>query len=311
MLLKLSNRISECLAIAEDARERANDVTDPSLKAHLLDLEAHWLRVVESYRFVEQASRFLDDSHRLRSLPEKLPQTGVLVIACPVTGKDFSTGILTDEASLTLTPQEFTRSHCPHCDAEHSWWTKDARLVPALPQSKWVEFTCAEAAKTGSQGDQKRPAFNGASLADALSVLVHTAIENTDGAARAAFYIAKGAELYHVTGMPEAYARQVNGFVIGAQSLACGLAAAQGQPIITRDVIEEPLWKPWLWLAEKFDYRACWSFPVGTSAGKIVGTFAMYYKEPREATPRELDLATTITRAAAPIMISPPQPSVP
>ena len=104
--------------------------------------------------------------------------------------------------------------------------------------------------------------------------------------------------------MPETYARYVDGFAIGPQSLACGLAASKGQPIITRDVAEEPLWQPWLWLAEQFDYRACWSFPVQTSAGKVVGTFAMYYREPREATPRDLDLAATITRAAA-IMISP------
>jgi hypothetical protein len=65
--------------------------------------------------------------------------------------------------------------------------------------------------------------------------------------------------------MPQAYAQHVNGFRIGPQSLACGLAAGTGQPIITRDVIEEPLWKPWLWLAEEFEYRACWSFPVESS----------------------------------------------
>ena len=49
-------------------------------------------------------------------------------------------------------------------------------------------------------------------------------------------------------------------------------------------VTEEPLWKPWVWLATQFDYRACWSFPVETSSGEIVGTFAMYFKKPREPT---------------------------
>jgi hypothetical protein len=66
------------------------------------------------------------------------PETGVLVVTCPTTGKDFSTGILTDEASLVLTPQELIRSHCPHCDAEHSWWLKEAKLVVALPPSEWI-----------------------------------------------------------------------------------------------------------------------------------------------------------------------------
>ena len=102
--------------------------------------------------------------------------------------------------------------------------------------------------------------------------------------------------------MPEAYAKCVDGCAIGPESLACGLAASSGQPIITRDVVQEPLGQPWLWLAKQFDYRACWSFPVRNSAGKIVGTFAMYYKEPREATQRDLDVAATITTAAGAII---------
>ena len=163
------------------------------------------------------------------------------------------------------------------------------------------------AGDTGLQRDQKevsRPIANSASFAEILDVLVRTAMQQTEGDARAAFYIADagGAALYHVIGMPQAYAKHVDGFPIGPQSLACGLAAATGRPIITRDVIEEPRWKPWLWLAKEFDYRACWSFPVETSAGKMLGSFAMYYKEPREATQRDLDLAQTLTRAASLIM---------
>ena len=253
----------------------------------------------------------------------------MLVVTCPTTGKDFSTGILTDEASLALTPQKLTRSHCPHCDVEHAWWTQDAKLVEALPPSKWVEFARAEVTKADSQRDKHltlpsafndasvsglldvlvRTAFNHMSLPDLLDVLVRTVIEKGKGEARAAFYVADGAKLHHVTGMPEAYARCVDGFAISPQSLACGLAAATGRPIITRDVAEEPLWKPWVWLATQFDYRACWSFPVQTSSGKIVGTFAMYFKKPREATESELDFAATITRAAA-VAMSRPHPSV-
>ena len=153
-----------------------------------------------------------------------------------------------------------------------------------------------------------RTAFNHVSLSDLLDVLVRTVIEKGKGEARAAFYIADGAKLHHVAGMPEAYARSVDGFAIGPQSLACGLTASTGQTIITRDVTEEPLWKPWLWLATQFDYRACWSFPVQTSSGKIVGTFAMYFKKPREATESELDFVATITRVAA-IAMSRPRPT--
>ena len=287
MLLKLSNDISECLAHAADARERANAGTDPALKANLLDMELRWQRLVESYRFVEQASRFLEDSHLARMpSPEKLPQTGVLVVTCPTTGKDFSTGILTDRASLTLTPQELTRSHCPHCDVEHFMADQDAKLVEALPPSKWVEFARAEAVKADAQRDKHLtfPAgFNHASVSSLLDVLVRTVIEKGKGEARAAFYVADGAKLHHVTGMPEAYARCVDGFAISPQSLACGLAAATGQPIITPDVAEN-----------RYGSRGCGSqrsliiVPVGRFQSDFVRRnrwhFRDVFQEPREAT---------------------------
>src|SRR6202011_211408 len=74
-------------------------------------------------------------------------------------------------------------------------------------------------------------------------------------------------------------------------------------PVITPDVTKDPSWKPWLWLAEKYNYRGCWSFPVETSAEQIVGTFAMYFKEPREATARDRALAALLAQAAG-IIIS-------
>src|SRR5262249_5574398 len=113
-------------------------------------------------------------------------------------------------------------------------------LVPALPQSEWIESA------RGEPAERILECVNGASLSDLLDVLVRTAIQKSQGGARAAFYIANGNTLHHVTGMSEAYAKYVDGFVIGPQSLACGLSAATGKPIITRDVAEEPLWKPWL-----------------------------------------------------------------
>jgi hypothetical protein len=109
--------------------------------------------------------------------------------------------------------------------------------------------------RANGRGIEAFPARNGASLAGQLEVLVRTAIEHADGKARAAFYLADAAarELHHIVGMPQAYARHVNGFVISTHSLACGLAAATRQSVITPDVSAEPRWKPWLWLAEEWD----------------------------------------------------------
>jgi hypothetical protein len=53
---------------------------------------------------------------------------GVLLITCPVTGKEFSTGIETDAQSLDLIPDTVAQAHCPHCGSRHSWSMLEARL---------------------------------------------------------------------------------------------------------------------------------------------------------------------------------------
>jgi len=150
-----------------------------------------------------------------------------------------------------------------------------------------------------------RAAIDGAPLSESLELLIRTAIKQFHGRARCAFFISDetGTELQHVVGMPEDYARCVKGFKTGPEPLACGMAANTGVPRIIPDVREDPLWKPWLWLAEKYDYRGCWSFPVKTSTGKSIGTFEMYFQDPRQPTSRDYQLANALTNAAA-IIIS-------
>ncbi len=148
-------------------------------------------------------------------------------------------------------------------------------------------------------------AVNGSPLPESLDMLIRTAIKQYRSEAKCAFYIANaaGTELEHVVGMPEEYARWMNGLKIGPESPAFGSAVDSDEPRITPDVREDRRWQPWLWLAEQYEFRGWWSFPVKTSTGKAIGTFAMYFKEPRQATSRDLQLANVLTHAAA-IIIS-------
>jgi signal transduction histidine kinase len=56
-------------------------------------------------------------------------------------------------------------------------------------------------------------------------------------------------------------------------------------------------------MAQKHEYRACWSFPVCTKDGPILGSFALYFREPRDPTPQDYEFASGLTHAAA-IIIS-------
>jgi hypothetical protein len=48
------------------------------------------------------------------------------MIRCPQTGREISTGVLTDEESFNTAPVFFARSYCPLCRTEHEWFAKDA-----------------------------------------------------------------------------------------------------------------------------------------------------------------------------------------
>jgi PAS domain-containing protein len=134
---------------------------------------------------------------------------------------------------------------------------------------------------------------------------VSTATEALGQDTRGAVYLADAdaKSLHHVVGMPAAYAEAVDGFQIGPESLACGLATHIGQPVLTTDVHTDPLWEPWRWLAERFDYRGCWSFPIHSAAGKFVGALAIYSRQPRQASERDRELMSLLTGTAA-IIIS-------
>lgn len=146
-------------------------------------------------------------------------------------------------------------------------------------------------------------ALGGAALDESLGHLVRTAIGWLGGDVRAAFYLGGGQAntLRHVVGMGAAYAAAVDGFD-GPESLAREMAAHLGLPVIAPDVADEVRWAPWRWLAEKFGYRGFWSFPISTRAGDFVGTFAVYWREPREVAPSDLELTALLVPCAAMII---------
>lgn len=154
------------------------------------------------------------------------------------------------------------------------------------------------------QKEAFQAAMTDAPLQVSLGALVRTAVQYFGGDARAAFYLVDddGASLTHVVGMSEAYARAVEGPPRGPESLACDLAVNRGEPVITSDVTRDPRWEPWLWLAREHRYRACWSFPARTADGPVLGMSALYFSEPRQPTPRDLELADVLANAATMII---------
>lgn len=99
--------------------------------------------------------------------------------------------------------------------------------------------------------------------------------------------------------LPPAYNAQIEGLEIGACAGSCGTAAYLGAAVFVADIATDPLWADYKELALPFGLRACWSTPILTRGRKVLGTFAMYHREPREPTVRDLMLVDLVTQTAA------------
>jgi len=99
-------------------------------------------------------------------------------------------------------------------------------------------------------------------------------------------------------GLPEEYSRAVNGVQIGPSAGSCGTAAYRKEPVIVSDIATDPLWAGIRHLALPHGLRACWSTPIASQDGPILGTFAIYYREPRSPDAEHLGLIGYATHLA-------------
>lgn len=97
----------------------------------------------------------------------------------------------------------------------------------------------------------------------------------------------EGQHLLHgaAPSLPKEYCEAIHGISIGPAVGSCGTAAYTGQPCVVEDLAVHPNWAGFRELAyTKHGLRACWSTPIRSYEGRVLATFAMYYRAPRAPT---------------------------
>lgn len=79
--------------------------------------------------------------------------------------------------------------------------------------------------------------------------------------------------------LPDFYNEAINGVEIGLGVGSCGTAAFTNQRVIVEDIQNHPYWIPYKGVASKAKLGACWSEPIRSSQGEVLGTFAIYHHE--------------------------------
>ena len=99
--------------------------------------------------------------------------------------------------------------------------------------------------------------------------------------------------------LPENYVKVIDGSPIGPKHGSCGTAMFRGEPVIVTDIATDPLWDEYRNFAWAIGVAACWSTPIMSGKGKVLGSFAMYYREPRTPNGDERHLTDVATKVAA------------
>ncbi len=99
--------------------------------------------------------------------------------------------------------------------------------------------------------------------------------------------------------LPESFSLAIHGQRIGPKAGSCGTAAWRGERVVVADIGTDPLWEDYRELAQQHGLQSCWSTPVKAADGRLLATFATYYRQPRTPTDAELSLADSLAAIVA------------
>ncbi|WP_374328533.1 CBS domain-containing protein [Azonexus sp.] len=102
--------------------------------------------------------------------------------------------------------------------------------------------------------------------------------------------------------LPAAYTAAIDGLEIGPAVGSCGTAAFLRKEVFVGDIAGDPLWSNYRGLAGEFGMAACWSLPILSTDGRVLGTFAIYWPTPAPTVSpnvrRHVEAATTLAAIA-------------
>ena len=176
-----------------------------------------------------------------------------------------------------------------------------ASAISVLQRAR-AQFPVSDLGDRGRE-DLLDRASNGESTHEVLNVLVREAQKASGGDARIAIFIADPESaclnFAAAAGLAESYTKAVDGFQIGPNQPSCGKAAYIGETVIVGDVANDTNWSPYLQLAQEHGIRACWSVPLHSSEGRLLGTFAQYHASPCEPDARQYETLRYFSSLAA------------
>jgi PAS domain S-box-containing protein len=198
---------------------------------------------------------------------------------------------------------------CKTARGAEKWWDVVATpitdgggaVVQLLVVSRDITGRRQEADFRAGQRDVLRMIATGAALDDVLTFLVQLVERHSDGMwcsvillDEDGMHLRRGA----APSLPESYNQAIDGAAIGPRAGSCGTAMYFGRTVISTDVLVDAVWEDYRDLAVTYGFRACWSTPIFSAQKRVLGSFAMYYPDPRPPLDEEVRLVEVAANIA-------------
>jgi len=147
--------------------------------------------------------------------------------------------------------------------------------------------------------DALKMILTGTSLVDVLTSIIRLIESHSNGMLCSIFLVGEdGLHLRYAaaTNLPEAYRKATDGTLIGPGRGPCSMAAHSRKPVFVTDFVSDPDWTHFKEKPLSAGLLAGWSNPIIGNNGQVLGTFGMYFREPRSPSEQEIQLIDYASR---------------
>jgi PAS domain S-box-containing protein len=134
-------------------------------------------------------------------------------------------------------------------------------------------------------------------LPDVLNTLIQFIESRLQGARCSILLLDEEKRLRHLAApsLPPEYIQMADGLLAVEGVGSCSTAALRREMIIVPDIATHPFWQEYKEVALPYGLRACWSSPIVTSNGDVLGSFGVYYNEVRSPSDNEIEIVRRVS----------------
>jgi len=131
--------------------------------------------------------------------------------------------------------------------------------------------------------DILRLIFAGAPLSEVLTIIATLVEAQGEGMLCTIWIPDDDGKHLHCAAAPSlpGFGAHVGRMAVSPKGASCGTAVYRRKPVYVTDILTDPVWDDYRHLMVPYGIRSVWSRPLFASDGKVLGTFAILYREVR------------------------------